>query len=244
MTKKIFFITLLVGVTFLFFIIVKYYLNTRPLASWQFYGKNGEYITGYYYPPEQDSATNEIISIPEVPTIDGLRLTKWNSCSLELKVENKILSIYYFNDNLIQASLKNNVYPYIPFIELYLYQPDDMHWWATRLNDGTYRGWIWDNLANQLIPVHYNKDRISLIEGTKYQLIENGNWIFQRWSQGKIIEERILDDLPGKDKIIPDIDKERTNEAKTQMQKMANELAAPLNLPFDLILWDKVPCNN
>ncbi|MEQ4922992.1 hypothetical protein [Proteus hauseri] len=244
MTKKTSYIALFIGLIFLFFFIFNYYLNTRPLASWQFYGKNGEYVTGYYYPPDSDSATDEIISIPEVPTSDGLRLTEWNGCHLELKMDNKRLSVDYFNDNLIQSSLESNIYPYTSLIELYFYQPNDMHWWVTRQNDGTYQGWIWDNIANQLIPVHYNEDKISLIEGTTYRLMEKGNWLFQHWSEGKVVEEGLLDDLPAKDEIIPDVDKERAIEAKIQMQRVANELAAPLNLPFDLILWDKVPCNN
>lgn len=240
--KKLFVFSLLI-LSLLSFFVINRYLGTRALATWQFYGFQGSVLTGHYYPPAKDSATGYPISVPEIPEAEGLKITQWNNCFLELNMGDKTLSISYFTDGLIQASIKKRIYPYTSLSELYFYQPDDMHWWVNRLSDGTYKGWSWDNLENQLIAVHYKEDRISLIDGTNYQLMEGGNWFFQRWLDGNIIEERELIDLPKKDNFIPEQDKEKLAIAKLQFQEWTNELVLPLNLPFTLQIWDNTFCD-
>ncbi|NBM55854.1 hypothetical protein GWI68_14005 [Proteus sp. G2669] len=242
MNKKIRIIFLFLTIALLSFFILNFYFKHSPLATWKFYGSNGEYITGRYYPPAKDSATDLIISIPEVPEKNGLKITKWDNCHLNLNNDNKTLDISYFTNGLIQASFSTDNPIYMPLIELNFYQPDDMHWSITRLTDGTYKGWIWDNVANQLIPIHYQSDRTTLIEGTNYTLMPGSYWLFQRWDNGVLVEEYNLDDLPAKDNFIPESDKQRLEHAKAEFQNIANELAKPLNLPFDLHLWDNSFC--
>lgn len=55
-----------------------------------------------------------------------------------------------------------------------------MHWSINRLEDGTYKGWIWDNVANQLISFRYQEDKTTIIDGTKYTLMPESYWLFQR----------------------------------------------------------------
>lgn len=242
MAKKIRFIFLFLIIALFSFFTLNAYLKDLPLATWQFYGNNGEYIAGHYYPPAEDSATDAVTSIPEKPNKEGLTVTHWDTCSVELNIDNKTLYISYFTNGLIQASLSTQTSSYTSLTELYFYQPDDMHWSINRLEDGTYKGWIWDNVANKLIPVHYQEDKITIIDGTKYTLMPESNWLFQRWANGILVEEHTLDNLPAKDDFIPDIDKQRLAQAKEQFQNIANELAKPLNLPFALTLWDNSLC--
>ncbi|MEB6855864.1 hypothetical protein NA898_06205 [Proteus cibi] len=242
MAKKIRFIFLFLTIALLSFLIINKYFKSSPLATWYFYGNNGEYITGHYYPPAEDDATDAVISIPEKPTQEGLTLTHWDTCSIELNIDNKTLNISYFTDGLIQASLSTKTTPYVVLTELYFYQPDDIHWSINRLEDGTYKGWIWDNVANQLISVRYQEDKTTIIDGTKYTLMPESYWLFQRWANGILVEEYTLDDLPAKDNFIPDRDKQRLIQAKAELQTTVNELVAPLNLPFNLMLWDNSLC--
>ncbi|EST58407.1 hypothetical protein K151_1149 [Proteus hauseri ZMd44] len=242
MAKKIRFIFLFLTIALLSFLIINKYFKSSPLATWYFYGNNGEYITGHYYPPAEDDATDAVISIPEKPTQEGLTLTHWDTCSIELNIDNKTLNISYFTDGLIQASLSTKTTPYIVLTELYFYQPNDIHWSINRLEDGTYKGWIWDNVANQLISVRYQEDKTTIIDGTKYTLMPESYWLFQRWANGVLVEEYTLDDLPAKDNFIPDRDKQRLIQAKAELQTTVNELVAPLNLPFNLMLWDNSLC--
>lgn len=242
MAKKIQFIFLFLTIALLSFLIINKYFKSSPLATWYFYGNNGEYITGHYYPPAEDDATDAVISIPEKPTQEGLTLTHWDTCSIELNIDNKTLNISYFTDGLIQASLSTKTTPYVVLTELYFYQPDDIHWSINRLEDGTYKGWIWDNVANQLISVRYQEDKTTIIDGTKYTLMPESYWLFQRWANGVLVEEYTLDDLPAKDNFIPDRDKQRLIQAKAELQTTVNELVAPLNLPFNLMLWDNSLC--
>lgn len=242
MAKKIRFIFLFLTIALLSFLIINKYFKSSPLATWYFYGNNGEYITGHYYPPAEDDATDAVISIPEKPTQEGLTLTHWDTCSIELNIDNKTLNISYFTDGLIQASLSTKTTPYVVLTELYFYQPDDIHWSINRLEDGTYKGWIWDNVANQLISVRYQEDKTTIIDGTKYTLMPESYWLFQRWANGVLVEEYTLDDLPAKDNYIPDRDKQRLIQAKAELQTTVNELVAPLNLPFNLMLWDNSLC--
>ena len=242
MAKKIRFIFLFLTIALLSFLIINKYFKSSPLATWYFYGNNGEYITGHYYPPAEDDATDAVISIPEKPTQEGLTLTHWDTCSIELNIDNKTLNISYFTDGLIQASLSTKTTPYVVLTELYFYQPDDIHWSINRLEDGTYKGWIWDNVANQLISVRYQEDKTTIIDGTKYTLMPESYWLFQRWANGVLVEEYTLDDLPAKDNFIPDRDKQRLIQAKAELQTTVNELVAPLNLPFNLMLWDNSLC--
>ncbi len=242
MAKKIRFIFLFLTITLLFFLTINKFLKSSPLATWHFYGNNGEYITGHYYPPAEDDATDAVISIPEKPAKEGLTITHWDTCSIELNIDNKTLYISYFTNGLIQASLSKKTTSYVALTELYFYQPDDMHWSINRLEDGTYKGWIWDNVANQLIPVRYQEDKTTIIDGTKYTLMPKSYWLFQRWANGVLVEEYTLDDLPAKDGFIPDIDKQRLAQAKAELQTTANELVKPLNLPFNLMLWDNSLC--
>ncbi|MBG2711425.1 hypothetical protein I4558_17185 [Proteus mirabilis] len=242
MAKKIRFIFLFLTIALLSFFIINKYFQNSPLATWYFYGNNGEYITGHYYPPAEDDATDAVISIPEKPTKEGLTITHWDTCNIELNIDNKTLNISYFTDGLIQASLSTKTTPYVVLTELYFYQPDDMHWSINRLEDGTYKGWIWDNVANQLIFFRYQEDKTTIIDGTKYTLMPESYWLFQRWANGVLVEEYTLDDLPAKDNFIPDIDKQRLIQAKAELQTTVNELVAPLNLPFNLMLWDNSLC--
>ncbi|MFB0771074.1 hypothetical protein [Proteus cibi] len=242
MAKKIRFIFLFLTIALLSFLIINKYFKSSPLATWYFYGNNGEYITGHYYPPAEDDATDAVISIPEKPTQEGLTLTHWDTCSIELNIDNKTLNISYFTDGLIQASLSTKTTPYVVLTELYFYQPNDIHWSINRLEDGTYKGWIWDNVANQLISVRYQEDKTTIIDGTKYTLMPESYWLFQRWANGVLVEEYTLDDLPAKDNYIPDRDKQRLIQAKAELQTTVNELVAPLNLPFNLMLWDNSLC--
>ncbi|MBS6209497.1 MAG: hypothetical protein KH812_05320 [Proteus hauseri] len=242
MAKKIRFIFLFLTIALLSFLIINKYFKSSPLATWYFYGNNGEYITGHYYPPAEDDATDAVISIPEKPTQEGLTLTHWDTCSIELNIDNKTLNISYFTDGLIQASLSTKTTPYVVLTELYFYQPNDIHWSINRLEDGTYKGWIWDNVANQLISVRYQEDKTTIIDGTKYTLMPESYWLFQRWANGVLVEEYTLDDLPAKDNYIPDRDKQRLIQAKAELQTTVNELVAPLNLPFNLMLWDSSLC--
>lgn len=242
MAKKIRFIFLFLTIALFSFLIINKYFKSPPLATWYFYGNNGEYITGHYYPPAEDDTTDAVISIPEKPTQEGLTLTHWDTCSIELNIDNKTLNISYFTDGLIQASLSTKTTPYIVLTELYFYQPDDIHWSINRLEDGTYKGWIWDNVANQLISVRYQEDKTTIIDGTKYTLMPESYWLFQRWANGVLVEEYTLDDLPAKDNFIPDRDKQRLIQAKAELQTTVNELVAPLNLPFNLMLWDNSLC--
>lgn len=242
MAKKIRFIFLFLTIALLSFLIINKYFKSSPLATWYFYGNNGEYITGHYYPPAEDDATDAVISIPEKPTQEGLTLTHWDTCSIELNIDNKTLNISYFTDGLIQASLSTKTTPYVVLTELYFYQPDDIHWSINRLEDGTYKGWIWDNVANQLISVRYQEDKTTIIDGTKYTLMPESYWLFQRWANGVLVEEYTLDDLPAKDNFIPDRDKQRLIQAKAEFQTTVNELVVPLNLPFNLMLWDNSLC--
>ncbi|WP_311750257.1 hypothetical protein [Proteus columbae] len=242
MAKKIRFIFLFLTIALLSFFIINKYFQNSPLATWYFYGNNGEYITGHYYPPAEDDTTDAVISIPEKPTKEGLTITHWDTCNIELNIDNKTLNISYFTDGLIQASLSTKTTPYVVLTELYFYQPDDMHWSINRLEDGTYKGWIWDNVANQLIFFRYQEDKTTIIDGTKYTLMPESYWLFQRWANGVLVEEYTLDDLPAKDNFIPDIDKQRLIQAKAELQTTVNELVAPLNLPFNLMLWDNSLC--
>lgn len=242
MAKKIRFIFLFLTIAQLSFFIINKYFQNSPLATWYFYGNNGEYITGHYYPPAEDDTTDAVISIPEKPTKEGLTITHWDTCNIELNIDNKTLNISYFTDGLIQASLSTKTTPYVVLTELYFYQPDDMHWSINRLEDGTYKGWIWDNVANQLIFFRYQEDKTTIIDGTKYTLMPESYWLFQRWANGVLVEEYTLDDLPAKDNFIPDIDKQRLIQAKAELQTTVNELVAPLNLPFNLMLWDNSLC--
>ncbi|WP_109406707.1 hypothetical protein [Proteus faecis] len=242
MTKKIRFIFLFLTIALLSFMIILKYLESSPLATWHFYGNNGEYVTGHYYPPAEDNATDTVISIPEKPTKEGLTITHWDNCNIDLNIDNKTLSISYFNNGLIQASLSTKATSDITLTELYFYQPDDMHWSINRLKDGTYKGWIWDNVANQLISVRYQEDKTTIIDGTKYTLMPESYWLFQHWANGMLVEEYTLDDLPAKDGFIPDIDKQRLAHAKAELQTTVNELVVPLNLPFNLMLWDNSLC--
>ncbi|MBG6031419.1 hypothetical protein I5E97_10185 [Proteus hauseri] len=242
MAKKIRFIFLFLTIALLSFLIINKYFKSSPLATWYFYGNNGEYITGHYYPPAEDDATDAVISIPEKPTQEGLTLTHWDTCSIELNIDNKTLNISYFTDGLIQASLSTKTTPYVVLTELYFYQPNDIHWSINRLEDGTYKGWIWDNVENQLISVRYQEDKTTIIDGTKYTLMPESYWLFQRWANGVLVEEYTLDDLPAKDNYIPDRDKQRLIQAKAELQTTVNELVAPLNLPFNLMLWDSSLC--
>lgn len=230
----------------LFLILVSFsihrFLTDAPLATWQYYSNNGEMITGHYYAPEENSATDVIRVIPEIPDKNGLQITTWNDCHLRLRIDNKELNVTYFTDGLIQASLSTRTSPYTSLMELYFYQPNDMHWSITRSEDGTYKGWIWDNIANQLVAVHYQEDRTTLIEGTQYTLMPDSYWLYQRWENAILVEEYKLDDLPAKDAFIPDMDKQKLLQAKEQFQKSATELAASLNLPFPLQLWNNIPC--
>lgn len=242
MAKKIRFIFLFLTIALLSFFIINKYFQNSPLATWYFYGNNGEYIIGHYYPPAEDDTTDAVISIPEKPTKEGLTITHWDTCNIELNIDNKTLNISYFTDGLIQASLSTKTTPYVVLTELYFYQPDDMHWSINRLEDGTYKGWIWDNVANQLIFFRYQEDKTTIIDGTKYTLMPESYWLFQRWANGVLVEEYTLDDLPAKDNFIPDIDKQRLIQAKAELQTTVNELVAPLNLPFNLMLWDNSLC--
>ncbi|WP_109391476.1 hypothetical protein [Proteus cibi] len=242
MAKKIRFIFLFLTIALLSFLIINKYFKSSPLATWYFYGNNGEYITGHYYPPAEDDTTDAVISIPEKPTQEGLTLTHWDTCSIELNIDNKTLNISYFTDGLIQASLSTKTTPYVVLTELYFYQPNDIHWSINRLEDGTYKGWIWDNVENQLISVRYQEDKTTIIDGTKYTLMPESYWLFQRWANGVLVEEYTLDDLPAKDNYIPDRDKQRLIQAKAELQTTVNELVAPLNLPFNLMLWDSSLC--
>ncbi|UBH60700.1 hypothetical protein [Proteus vulgaris] len=242
MTKKTQIIFLFLTIALLSLFIFNSSFKSSPLATWQFYGNNGEYITGHYYLPEKNSTTDSVISIPEISEKNGLRITQWNSCHLKLTNNNKILAISYFKNGLIQASLSTNSPIYMPLAELNFYLPDDMHWSIARLADGTYKGWIWDNIANQLIPVHYQSDRTTLITGTNYTLMPSSYWLFQRWGNGILLEEYKLDDLPIKDNFIPENDKQRLEQAKIEFQNIANDLTKPLNLSFDLNLWNNSFC--
>ncbi|MBG3079916.1 hypothetical protein I4632_06730 [Proteus mirabilis] len=64
MTIKTRLIFLFLTIALLSFFIFNAYFKHTPLATWKFYGSNDEYITGHYYPPAKDSATDLIISIP------------------------------------------------------------------------------------------------------------------------------------------------------------------------------------
>lgn len=242
MAKKIRCIFLFLTIALLSFLTINQFLKSSPLATWHFYGNNGEYITGHYYPPAEDDATDTVISIPEKPVKEGLTITHWDTCNIELNIDNKILYISYFTNRIIQASLSTKTTSYVALTELYFYQTDDMHWSINRLEDGTYKGWIWDNVANQLIPVRYQEDKTTIIDGTKYTLMPESYWLFQRWANGVLVEEYTLDNLPAKDDFIPDIDKQRLAQAKAELQTTANELVKPLNLPFNLMLWDSSLC--
>ncbi|XTD82894.1 hypothetical protein AB8849_06570 [Proteus vulgaris] len=67
-------------------------------------------------------------------------------------------------------------------------------------------------------------------------------WLFQRWGNGILLEEYKLDDLPIKDNFIPENDKQRLEQAKIEFQNIANDLTKPLNLSFDLNLWNNSFC--
>lgn len=242
MAKKTQVIFLFLTIVLFSFLAINKYLKSSPLATWYFYGKNGEYMTGHYYPPAEDNATDTAISIPEKPTKEGLTITHWDTCNIELNIDNKTLYISYFTSGLIQATLSIKTTSYVALTELYFYQPDDMHWSINQLEDGTYKGWIWDNVANQLISFRYQEDKTTIIDGTKYTLMPESYWLFQRWANGVLVEEYTLDDLPAKDGFIPEIDKQRLIQAKAALQTTVNELAMPLNLPFNLMLWDNSLC--
>lgn len=229
MAKKIQVIFLFLTIVLFSFLAINKYLKSSPLATWYFYGNNGEYMTAHYYPPAEDDATDTVISIPEKPTKEGLTITHWDTCNIELNIDNKTLYISYFTSGLIQATLSIKTTSYVALTELYFYQPDDMHWSINRLEDGTYKGWIWDNVANQLISVRYQEDKTTIIDGTKYTLMPESYWLFQRWANGVLVEEYTLDDLPAKDGFIPEIDKQRLTQAKAALQTTVNELVIPLN---------------
>lgn len=236
----------IIGIALLALIYFKFF-NHQPIANWIFYTSDGKVISGSYYKPESDAATDYPISIPEQPQQDGLMLTLWGECTLKLKSADKQLSISYFKDDYVQAELTKTVTADSPtslLISFYFYQPDDVNLWLQQSEDKSYRGMMWDNMANHLIPVHYKEDKLTLITGTRYTLGHDSNWLYMRWVDGKLIEQAILDDLAKKSGIITPQDHLIAENAKQKVQKIADNMATEIKLPFKLLLWNNDLCQS
>lgn len=222
-----------------------YYWPQSPIASWVFYGQKGEMIKGDYYLPEADSATGNAISIPEIPTQDGLKFIYGQQCNLEIKVKDRSLTINYFEDGYIQAELSetmaHNLTPTL-LIDWRFTLPNALNYWVERSDKNEYQGWIWDNVANNLIPVHYSQDRMTLLEGTSYTLETDSNWRYKRWNKGQVVEDIILEELPKKSGYIPPQDQQLAEQAKQQLQQIASTMTTELDLPFELDLWQEGFC--
>nr|WP_314262935.1 hypothetical protein [uncultured Moellerella sp.] len=243
MKKNIIYLLLII---FLSLLILFYFWPQGPIASWIFYGQKGEMIKGDYYPPEADSATGNSVSIPEIPTQDGLRFIYDQQCYLKMKIKDQSLTIGYFADGYIQAELRQTLADDITptlLIDWRFTLPNALHYWVERTKEGEYQGWIWDNMASNLIPVRYTQDQVTLLEGTSYTLEPGGNWRYKRWNKGQVVEDILLDILPKKTSYIPPKDQQLAEQAKQQLQQIASTMTTELELPFELDLWQEGFCH-
>lgn len=209
------------------------FLTPTPLAAWTFYGKDGQEVRGYTYPPSLDSATSIPEDRPAIPDGDGVLLSLWpdvKQCILTVKAKSGELHIAHFGESRPFNVQVVYVDSHGARTELRAMPGRGVNFWSypDPARPGDSIGWRADNVMGKAIPIRYRGD--ALIDGTRYTLQNGGHWLYQEYRNGNVVNSQELEELPSirpadeNDPLMPQA--ERWLDAT--LEKFSHELAVPI----------------